>query len=358
MPDKLRFAIVGLGMGRDRAEKCMHTEGAELVAVCDFWEERGRAAERDFGVEWVSDYEKLLARDDIDVVGLWTPSGMHSALAVQALETGKHVCMTKPMDIRLSACDAAIKAAEQRGLVLAVDFESRYNPVNHQIRIALEEGILGPLIFGDLRVKWFRSQDYYNGGHGKGWRRHRAMEGGSLANQAVHYLDLLQWWLGPVRRVVGKYGTFGHNIETEDASLSMMEFASGAMAMCLTTTCSFPDLGTELVITGTRGTLAWKDQEIVIFQAAQDPDVSGANDSTYVRPEFAPPPEAVTIRPQDYPVPEGLPAHIIEDMVAAVRDGKPVQCDGHEGRKTVAIIEAVYHSSDTGDWVALERRGA
>ncbi len=353
MSDAVRFGIVGLGMGRGRAQACTTTPGAELVAVCDIWEERGRDVEEALGVPWIEDYDEMLARDDIDVIGVWTPSGLHCPFAVRALEAGKHVCMTKPMDIRVDICDAAIQAAEQRGLVLAVDFESRYNPVNHQIRDAIQSGVIGDVIFGDLRMKWYRTQDYYDSGMPEAWRSRLETEGGSLANQAVHYLDLLQWWLGSVTGVIGNRGTYAHDIETEDASLSMLEFASGARAMILTTTCSFPDLGSAIEISGTNGTIAWKNQEITTFAAAAPQEAGAADEPEYVRPEYGAQPDEVELNPEDFKSPADLPGNIIEDMVAAVRDGKPVQCDGHEGRKTVAIIEAVYQSSDIGQWVNL-----
>ena len=129
MAKSIRFAVVGLGMGKGRSEVCRQTPGAELAAVCDLSEERGREAERTWGVPWVASYDELLAREDVDVVGLWTPSGSHAGMAAQALRAGKHVCMTKPMDITTAACDAAIHEAESRGLLLAVDFEQRYRPL-------------------------------------------------------------------------------------------------------------------------------------------------------------------------------------------------------------------------------------
>jgi len=365
MRDEVGFAIVGLGMGRDRAEKCQETAGAQLVAVCDSCEKRGRAAEEALSVEWIQDYEDVLTRDDIDVVGLWPPSGMHGSMAVEALNAGKHVCMTKPMDIHVDACNAAIQAAEVNDLVLAIDFESRYKAINHQIRDALNSGAIGDIIFGDLQMKWFRSQDYYDSGQPPGWRSRTETEGGSLANQAAHYVDLLQWWLGPVERVVGSAGTFAHNIETEDASISLLQFVSGVQTAVLTTTCSFPDLGSAIEITGTRGTMSWKGQELTIFEAVKPPGVDDSHRgdsashrsvsavSPYVRSKLGELPASVQLNPEDFAVPKGLPANIIEDMVGAVRDGKPVQCDGYEGRKTVQIIEAVYESSRTGDWTEI-----
>ena len=201
MAKSIRFAVVGLGMGKGRSEVCRQTPGAELAAVCDLSEERGREAERTWGVPWVASYDELLAREDVDVVGLWTPSGSHAGMAVQALRAGKHVCMTKPMDITTAACDAAIHEAQSRGLLLAVDFEQRYRPLNQRIKAALDGGAIGDLLLVDLRMKWYRAQSYYDSGSPQSWRSRLDTEGGSLANQAVHFVDLMLWWAGDAVRV-------------------------------------------------------------------------------------------------------------------------------------------------------------
>jgi predicted dehydrogenase len=353
MADNVRFGIVGLGMGHHRATQLLETEGAELVAVCDIWEERGEKAQQELGVPWVKDYGEFLQRDDIDAVGVFTPSGMHCEFCSQALAAGKHCFTTKPMDIRLSAVDAAIAVAEEQGLVFGVDFESRYNAVNHQIRNALQGGALGKIVFADLRMKWFRGQGYYTGGMPEGWRMHLETEGGSFANQAVHYVDLLQWWLGPVKSITGRKGTFAHQIETEDASMSLIEFTSGTMGVVLTTTCSLPDLGTAIEITGTHGTIAWKDQDLTVFQAAKEVGAAGAGQAGYTLPELAPNPEVVDLEPENFAAPADLPQNIFADMARAITKGAPLQCDAYEGRKTVELIESLYRSSAQGEPVVI-----
>ena len=342
MADEVRFGIVGLGMGRDRANKAVNTPGARLVAVCDILEERGAAAAKDLGVEWIKDYDEMLGRDDIDAIGVFTPSGWHCDFAIQALQAGKHAFTTKPMDLEVAKCDTAIREAETRGLVLAVDFESRYNPNNHRIRAAVQGGALGRIVLGDLRMKWFRSQTYYATGSPAGWRSRYATERGSMANQGVHYVDLLQWWLGPVKTVLGGFGTFAHKIESEDTATGILQFESGAYGVVVTTTCSFPDRGTSLEISGTRGTIAWQDQNLVLAKAVAGGADAGEWDA----------PEAQDLDLSTFPAPDDLPPHIIADMVRAITTGTPVQCDGHEGRKAVALFQAVYESCKSGQPVS------
>ncbi|HPO57534.1 MAG TPA: Gfo/Idh/MocA family oxidoreductase [Anaerolineaceae bacterium] len=146
MANRVRFAIVGTGMGSDRARKAANTPGAELVAVCSLDVAGGQRLATELGCDFVADYDTLLAREDVDVVGVMTPSGWHCDFAIRALRAGKHAFTTKPMDLRLEKCDEAIRAAQETGRILAVDFESRYLPVNHQVRQAIRSGRLGDMV--------------------------------------------------------------------------------------------------------------------------------------------------------------------------------------------------------------------
>lgn len=332
MPDEIRFAIVGTGMGYGRARRVTETPGARLVAVCTLDEERGQKAAAEFGCEFIRDYERMLSRHDIDVVGIMTPSGLHCQHAIRALQAGKHVYTTKPMDIRLERCDEAIRVAHETGRLLCVDFDSRYVADNHRIRQAVRSGAIGSVLNADLRMKWYRRQSYYDGGVPPGWRSRLETEGGSAANQAVHYLDLLLWWLGPVRSVQARIGTLGHAIETEDAAQALITFESGAWGIIQTTTCSYPELGTALELTGRKGTLSWKDNEVLRYEA-EDGD---------------PPPLS------GFPVDPDLPQNIIEDVVAVLTRGRNPMCPPDEGRASVALFDAIYRSARTGEAVTLE----
>ena len=276
--------------------------------------------------DWTTSYDRMLARDDIDAIGVYTSSGTHADFANQAVAAGKHVFVTKPMDIDLDKCDRLIEAAKRANLVLAVDFIRRYRKIDHQVRKAVADGLIGNVILGDLRMKWYRNQSYYDGGWPAGWRSRSSTEGGSAANQGVHSIDQLQWFMGDVKTVQGRCGTFNHEIETEDCSVGILTFASGAFGMIQTTTCSYPSLGTTLQINGSKGTITM--------------DKSGAVGLVIEGQEGA------TI--DQVEIETDFPDNIIEDVVGAIIDGQPIMVSGEEGRKSVAIFTAIYESSRTG----------
>jgi len=176
MSDPVRFGILGLGMGANWARLVTETMDAELVCVCDLQEGRAREVAKELSCEWTTLYDEMLKRKDIDVVGIFTPSGTHCDYAVKAIQAGKHVFVTKPMDISVEKCDAAIEEARNAGVILAVDFQMRYEETNQKIKLALDNRRLGRLILGDLRMKWYRTQEYYEGGYPHGWRKRRPKE--------------------------------------------------------------------------------------------------------------------------------------------------------------------------------------
>jgi len=330
MADEIRFGIVGLGMGRNRAKIASQTPGAKLVCVCDIVEDNAKSAAAESKCDWETSYEKMLGRDDIDAVGVMSPSGLHAEFAIMAAKAGKHVFTTKPMDILVEKCDELIETAKKAGVVLAVDFGERYLDANKRVHKAIKSGLLGKMFLVDLRMKWYRAQSYYDGGSPAAWRSKRRYEGGSAANQGVHFIDLIQWFMGPVKAVIGKSGTMAHKIETEDISVAILDFSSGAYGVLQTTTCNTPDLGSAMEFSGANGTLSWKDSKVVLYKLADNQN-------------------AVL---EDIQVEAG-PSNIIEDMVSAITKGTPVAVDGHEGRKSVVIFNAIYESSRTGMPVKL-----
>jgi len=332
MSSPVRFGILGLGVGASRARMVTETVGAELACVCDLQESKAREIAKELRCEWTTRYEDMLKKEDIDVIGVFTPSGTHCDFAIKAIQAGKHVFVTKPMDLSVEKCDAAIEAAKNAGVILAVDFQMRYDDINQKVKLALDNGRLGKLILGDLRMKWYRTQEYYEGGYPHGWRKRRSTEGGSAANQGVHFLDLLQWFMGPVRTVYGRSGTFAHDIETEDLSMALLTFENDAWGSIVTTTASYPSLGASIEITGDNGSIVWKDGNVALYKRKDNPEASL----------------------DEFQLNSDRPRNIIEDMVSAVKKGSRVMVNGVEGRKTVALINAIYKSSKTGKVIELD----
>jgi len=319
----VRFGVVGLGMGMNRAGQIHRTNGAKLVAACDLVEDRLARAKSEFGCDTHTDYAEMIARDDIDVVWVMLPSGLHAQFGVQAAQHGKHVITTKPMDVTVEACDRLTAACADAKVGLMVDFEERYRPINRKIKRAIDDGLLGKVVLGEIRLKWWRGAGYYHGWHGT-WKLDG---GGSLANQGVHQLDLLQWFLGEVNSVTGHFGVYGgdehREVETEDLVSALVKFKSGALGTILTTTTCPKHQQTQVQVHGLEGIVG------------TGPDVWEFNQ------------EGVDVAL------EPGPANTTEDCLRVLREGTRPACDGTEGRRTVELFNAIYKAAREGREVSL-----
>src|ERR1035438_4657130 len=230
----LRIAVVGLGMGMVRAQQVVATPGAELVAVADLRAERRQAAVTKFGCRAYESFDDLLrGADDVDCVYVMTESGRHGEHGMAAARAGKHVICTKPIETTVDKALEFCRVCEECGVKLLVDFQMRYEPAVQRMKAAVEQGALGRPLFGEVRLKWWRGEDYYEGWHGT-WQLDG---GGSLMNQAVHFLDVLQYVLGDVEEVYGACGVHAHvNCETEDMTNALLRFRNGAQGLIHTTT--------------------------------------------------------------------------------------------------------------------------
>lgn len=319
--DLIRFGVVGLGMGMSRAKTITQTEGAKLVAVADLLEERRQRAKQEFGCDAYEDYHEMLDRDDIDCCVSMTPSGLHAKVGIEAVKRGKHVITTKPMDVSLENCDALIKACEENKVKLLVDFGERYGNLNRRIKKALEFGALGRVILCELRMKWYRTDQYYEGWHGT-WTLDG---GGSVMNQGVHYIDLMQWFMGPVDSVLcGHIGIYAHkNVETEDLTAAIIRFKNGAIGTILTTT-TCPKVSTSMI------------------QIHGDKGIVGVGPEVW---EFVDTPPQIELPP--------YPRNITEDAIRVIKHGEKPAVDGYEGRKSVEVNLAIYKAAQTGQEVRL-----
>jgi UDP-N-acetyl-2-amino-2-deoxyglucuronate dehydrogenase len=242
----------------------------------------------------------------------------------------------KPIDVRLDRTDALVAAAAAADVRLGVLFQDRTQPSLARLRDELASGRLGRPLLASARVKWYRPPEYYAGSH---WRGTWALDGGgALMNQGIHTVDLLIWLLGPIGRVTARTATLRHSIEVEDTALALLEFSSGALATLEATTAAYPGYARRVELTTTGGTVTIEQGEVVAADLEEPLDdlVSAASRST--NPSASSPVVADAAGHQ----------RLIEDFVQAIAQHRDPLCSGREGRKSLAVVHAVYESARTG----------
>jgi predicted dehydrogenase len=295
--------------------------------------------------------DALLGDKRVSVVTIATPSGAHMAPGVAAARAGKHVIVEKPLEITLKKCDRIIAACEKQGVQLATIFPSRFHDSSQRLKRAIEGGRFGRLTLGDAYVKWFRSQEYYDSG---AWRGTWALDGGgALMNQAIHSVDLLTWLMGPVVEIQARAATLAHTrIEVEDTVVATLRFANGALGTLEATTAAYPGYLKRIEIHGSAGSAVLEEEDLKTWDFArpqkEDRAVLAAMKKRKSSGGGASDPAAI-----------GHQGHAKQfaDFVAAVRNGRRPAIDGHEGRRSVEIVLAVYKAAETGKTVKLPLGG-
>ncbi len=342
------FGIIGCGMiSKFHARAIQELPNAQLVACYNRSPEKAQQFAEEFGCKVYQSLEELLADPEVTIVTVATPSGNHMEPAVAAAEAGKHVVVEKPLEVTLERCDRIIKACENAGVKLGVIFPSRFHDAPRRLQAAVAAGRFGKLTLGDAYVKWHRTQEYYDSG---AWRGTWELDGGgALMNQAIHSVDLLYWLMGPVKRVQAVTDTLGHdNIEVEDVAVAALQFQSGALGTIEATTAAYPGWLKKIEIHGTQGSAAIEEEDVIKWDFAErapgDQEIEAAMVASGSTGGGASDPAAI-----------GHHGHkaLFQEVLASVDEDRPLALDGHEGRKAVEIILAVYHSARTGMAVEL-----
>ena len=343
---ELKFALVGCGRIAKRHSELLGNKrisGAVLAAVCDIVPEKARRLGEQFGVPWYSDMHKMMSATPVDAVSVLTESGHHAAHVLALAKYGKHVVVEKPMALTLDDADAMIKACDSAGVKLFVVKQNRFNVPVIKLRRALEAGRFGKLVLGTVRVRWCREQNYYDQDK---WRGTWALDGGVLANQASHHIDLLEWMMGEVEGVYAMSATALVKIETEDTAVVTVRFRNGALGVIEATTAARPkDLEGSISILGETGSVeiggfavnqmkTWNftkpepgDGEVMEKYSVNPPDVYGFGHKTYY-----------------------------EHVVDCINNDLHQLVDGIEGRKSLELIAGIYESIETKREVSLRSR--
>src|SRR5512146_1213941 len=338
-----RIGLVGCGrISKNHFDALRKVDGLALSAVCDIGAERARAAGEHHGVPWYRALDELLQAGDCDVVSICTPSGLHSAQGIAAARAGKHVVTEKPMSISLSQADDLVRACDDAGVQLFVVKQNRLNPPIQLLKRAVDKGRFGRIFMANVTVRWQRPQDYYDA---EPWRGTWEFDGGAIMNQASHYVDLMQWLVGPVESVMGKTATQARRIEAEDSGVGILKFRSGALGVIEVNVLTYPrNFEGSITIIGERGTVkiggtAVNRVEHWTFAEYDDDDklVDAANTN---------PPNVYGFGHEGY----------YRNVLAVLRGQAKPETDGRAGRKSLELILAMYESAKTGTEIPIPLR--
>jgi UDP-N-acetyl-2-amino-2-deoxyglucuronate dehydrogenase len=343
--EPIRLVLVGCGRISERHfDAIAENPELRLVAVCDELPGRAQSAAEAQNVPAFTSYAEMLADTPADACVICTPSGLHPRQGIAAAERGLHVICEKPMATRLEEADALVQACDRYGVLLFVVKQNRLNPGIQLLKRAIDRGRFGRIFLANTTVRWQRPQSYYDAAP---WRGTWEFDGGAFMNQASHYVDMIQWLIGPVDAVCAKTATLGRRIESEDTGVALLRFRNGALGTIEVTMLTYPrNLEGSITVLGEKGSVkvggtALNRIEQWEFAEYDDDDR-----------------EAETLRLAPNPLSVYGSGHgpYYENVVRVLRGEAAPGTDGREGRKSLELILGMYESARLGQEVHLPLR--
>jgi UDP-N-acetyl-2-amino-2-deoxyglucuronate dehydrogenase len=338
---KVRFALAGCGrIAANHFESiAQHADRAELVAVCDSDPAALAAATTRTGAQGFAHYPQMLAEVDADCVVLATPSGLHARQVIEAAQAGRHVMTEKPMATRWADGLAMVKACDEARVRLFVVKQNRRNRTLQLLREAITAGRFGRIYMVTVNVFWSRPQSYYDSAP---WRGTWEFDGGAFMNQASHYIDLLDWMVGPVESVMAYTGTLARHIEVEDTGVAALKWRNGAMGSVNVTMLTHPkNYEGSITLLGEKGTVriggvAVNKIEHWEFDAPHPMDAQ-LDDASY---------QTTSVYGFGHPL-------YYDNVIRTLRDECEPETDGREGLKSLELLIAMYRSARDGTRINL-----
>jgi UDP-N-acetyl-2-amino-2-deoxyglucuronate dehydrogenase len=339
----VRVALVGCGrISRNHLDAIARVEGLELVSVADIDLARAEAVGAEQGVPAFGALDEMLGTVESDLVAICTPSGLHPPHGIVAARTGRHVLTEKPMAISLSGADDLVQACDEAGVHLFVVKQNRLNPAIQLLRRAIDKGRFGRIYSANTTVRWTRPQEYYDA---EPWRGTWEFDGGAIMNQASHYVDLMQWLVGPVESVMAKTATQARRIEAEDSGVALLRFRSGALGVIEVTVLTYPrNLEGSITILGEKGSVkiggtAVNKVDHWLFAEYDDDDKA-------IEAATTNPPNVYGFGHEGY----------YRNVLRVLRGEARPDTDGRAGRKSLELILGIYESAKTGREVPIPLR--
>jgi UDP-N-acetyl-2-amino-2-deoxyglucuronate dehydrogenase len=338
---KIRFAVVGCGRISASHFEALHKHAtrAELVAVCDTQPTALQAATQRTGVPGFADINSLLAHCNADVVVLATPSGLHPRQAIAAARAGRHVLTEKPMATQWDDGMAMVRACREAGAKLFVVKQNRLNATMQVLKNAVDLGRFGRIHLCTVNVFWTRPQSYYDEAP---WRGRWDMDGGAFLNQASHYVDMLDWLVGPVDSVHAYTATLAREIEAEDTGVMSLRLRKGGLASINVTMLTHgKNLEGSITILGEHGTVRVGGVAVNRIDhwefADKLPEDQSVHDASYATPSV-------------YGFGHAL---YYDNVINTLRGQGAAEVDGYAGLRSLEVVIAAYRSARDGVRVGL-----
>lgn len=342
----LKYALIGCGRIATNHIKSAKENGLEIVAVCDILPESMQTLldKHDLGsdasIKRYTDYKKLIDENELDLVAVATCSDMHSEIALYAIERSINVIIEKPMTMSVSVAKLIVKRSKEKGVVVSVCHQNRFNIAVQETRKALESGRFGKLSHGAIHVRWNRNKEYYDQAS---WRGTWKQDGGCLMNQCIHGVDLLIWMLGEVETVYGVVRNRQHPfIEAEDIGMAVLTFKNGAVATIEGTTNVYPkNLEETLYLFGEKGTvkLGGKSTNAIDVWNFLEENNADALETGFEE-------QTVNVYGNGH-------ISLYRNVINAIRTGEKPLIDAEAGMHAVEVILAIYQSAKLNAPVTL-----
>lgn len=332
--NKIRFAIIGCGRIAQRHAEHISNYG-ELKAVCDIEIDKAEKLGEEYNVPFYKNIDDLLAKEsDVDIVSICSPNGLHAIHSIKALNAGFHVLCEKPMAIDVHDCGKMIQTAEKNNRRLFVIKQNRFNPPVAAVKKAIDDGKFGKIYSIQLSCFWNRNEDYY----ANSWKGTKDIDGGTLFTQFSHFIDLLYYLIGDVKRANAFVNNYHHQgiIEFEDTGVISLEFYNGAIGTINYTVNSYGgNMEGSLTIFGEKGTIKiggqylneLEYQNIENFKFENLPVGNKANNYGHYQGSMSNHDE------------------VYKNVIDVLQNGGSISTNSFEGLKTVEIIDKIYMSA-------------
>jgi UDP-N-acetyl-2-amino-2-deoxyglucuronate dehydrogenase len=343
--DEVGFGLIGAGaIASYHAQAVASSTGGRLIGVAS----RRRVAAEAFAQQHrigfaTDDVNELLRQPGLNAVCITTPSALHLEPALQAIRAGKHLMIEKPLEATVEGTDHILREAERAGVRVGSIFQARFGGAARTLKAAVEGGRFGRMVLASCYVKWNRSTEYYSG-----WRGRLSEDGGgALINQAIHGVDLLQWFAGMPSEVFAWTTRRVHRIESEDTCVAAVKFPSGAFGTIEASTALWPGFARRIELCGEKGSVVMEDDDIVRWEfrtpQPEDAEMLATRESASMGSGAAAP---MAIKSEGH-------ARQIQDFIDGIRERRPFFIEGREARKAVALVRAIYDSAASGKPVKL-----